>query len=228
MDQVSLIDSRIEDLLSQYQEKRMNLTKGILIVFEGIDGSGKTTQAQYLKTRLEEMDIEVVCFREPSESRWGREIKAKAAIPDSLTAEEELALFQRDREENVDTNLRPALDRKKVVILDRYYYSTIAYQGAKGIDKERIRRLNERFVIQPDLVFVLDVRAGKGLQRISERQNKDLLFEREEYLVEVRKNFKALSGENVVHIDGEESEDVISNRIARIVINYMKKYMADD
>lgn len=205
----------------------MKLKKGILIVFEGIDGSGKSTQALNLKQRLEEKMIDVVCFREPSQSRWGREIKLKAALPDSLTPEEELTLFQKDRAENVEKNLKPALAERKIVILDRYYYSTVAYQGAKGIEKERIRRLNERFVVEPDLVFVLDVEAGKGLQRISERKNKDLLFERQDYLEEVRKNFLALSGDNIVHIDGDESEKKISDDIARIVFNYVQKYEKD-
>ena len=205
----------------------MKLKKGILIVFEGIDGSGKSTQALNLKQRLEEKMIDVVCFREPSQSRWGREIKLKAALPDSLTPEEELTLFQKDRAENVEKNLKPALAERKIVILDRYYYSTVAYQGAKGIEKERIRRLNERFVVEPDLVFVLDVEAGEGLQRISERKNKDLLFERQDYLEEVRKNFLALSGDNIVHIDGDESEKKISDDIARIVFNYVQKYETD-
>jgi len=205
----------------------MKLKKGILIVFEGIDGSGKSTQALNLKQRLEEKKIDAVCFREPSQSRWGREIKLKAALPDSLTPEEELTLFQKDRAENVEKNLKPALAERKIVILDRYYYSTVAYQGAKGIDKERIRRMNERFVVEPDLVFVLDVEAGEGLQRISERKNKDLLFERQGYLEEVRKNFLALSGDNIVHIDGDESEKEISDDIARIVFNYVQKYETD-
>ena len=65
---------------------------------------------------------------------WGREIKRLAARADSLTPEEELDLFVKDRRENVERNLRPALAAGKVVVLDRYYFSTIAYQGAKGID----------------------------------------------------------------------------------------------
>ena len=80
------------------------------------------------------------------------------------------------------------------------FYSGRAYQGAKGIDKQRIRRLNERFVVEPDLVFVLDVKAGRGLERISQRKNKDLLFERQDYLEAVRKNFLSLSGNHIFHI----------------------------
>jgi len=205
----------------------MKLKKGILVVFEGIDGSGKSTQVLALRKRLEEKKIDVVCFREPSNSRWGREIKRMAALPDSLTPEEELSLFQKDRAHNVENNLRPALAAQKVVILDRYYFSTVAYQGAKGIDKERIRGLNERFVIEPDLVFVLDVEAERGLQRITERKSKDLLFERQDFLEEVRKNFLSISGRNIFHIDGEELEEKISEKIAKIVFNTVEKYACD-
>lgn len=204
----------------------MRLTKGILIVFEGIDGSGKSTQVLNLRKKLEEKAFAVVCFREPSQSLWGREIKAKSAIPDSLTPEEELELFQKDRAENVEANLKPALAEKKIVILDRYYYSTLAYQGAKGIDKKRILRLNKSFAVEPDLVFVLDVRAAQGLQRISERKSRDFLFERRDYLEEVRRNFLELSGQNIVHINGEKPEEDVNEDIARIVFSFIKKYIA--
>jgi len=127
--------------------------KGFLIVFEGIDGAGKSTQAEILMKTLQEKGFSVVYFREPSEGKWGREIKMKAAHPDSLSPEEELELFLKDRKENVEKNLKPALRGKRIVLLDRYYFSTIAYQGAKGIDQERIKRMNEGFVVEPDLVF---------------------------------------------------------------------------
>src|SRR5512137_250225 len=123
---------------------------GLLIVLEGIDGSGKTTQAQALLRRLRRRGRRAVFFREPTRGRWGREIKRLAARADSLTPEEELKLFVEDRRENVEKNLRPALAAGKVIVLDRYYFSTIAYQGAKGIDTRRIRRMNEAFAIPPD------------------------------------------------------------------------------
>jgi dTMP kinase len=186
------------------------LKKGVLIVFEGIDGSGKTTQAEILLAKLLKMGVVAVYLREPSLGRWGREIKEKAAYADSVTPEEELALFQKDRRENVEKNLVPALDEKKAVILDRYYFSTIAYQGAKGIDPESIRRMNEEFVVTPDIVFILDVDPRAGLARIADRGQKDELFEREDYLVRVRDLFRNIEGDNVLHIDGSLSLEEIS------------------
>jgi len=194
----------------------MVLQKGILIVFEGIDGSGKSTQAEILLERLQEEDFDAVYFREPSKGKWGRKIKKKALHPDSLSPEEELDLFQKDRRENVEKNLKPALKKKRIVILDRYYYSTIAYQGAKGIDEKLIRRMNEEFVVEPDLVFIFDIDPKKGLERIENRKKKDKLFEREDYLVKVREIFRSFKGEKFVHIDALKSKEEISKEIEEI------------
>jgi len=194
------------------------LQKGILIVFEGIDGSGKSTQAKILLERLQEEDFDAVYFREPSKGKWGRKIKKKALHPDSLSPEEELDLFQKDRRENVEQNLKPALKKKKIVILDRYYYSNIAYQGAKGIDEKLIRRMNEEFAVEPDLVFIFDIDPKKGLERIENRKKKDKLFEREDYLVKVREIFRSFKGEKFVHIDALKSEEEISKEIQEIAL----------
>ncbi len=194
------------------------MQKGILIVFEGIDGSGKSTQAEILLERLQEEDFDVVYFREPSKGKWGRKIKKKALHADSLTPEEELDLFLKDRRENVEKNLKPALKRKRVVILDRYYYSTIAYQGAKGIDEKLIRKMNEEFVVEPDLVFIFDIDPQKGLERIENRKKKDRLFEREDYLVKVREIFRSFKGEKFVHIDALKSKEEIRKEIEEIVL----------
>jgi dTMP kinase len=186
------------------------LKKGVLIVFEGIDGSGKTTQAEILLKKLLNMGLTAVYFREPSLGKWGREIKEKAAREDSVTPDEELDLFQKDRRENVEKNLIPALNEKKVVILDRYYFSTMSYQGAKGIDPHEIRRMNEEFAVKPDIVFILDVDPREGLERIVDRAQKDELFEREDYLVRVRDLFKSIEGSNIMHIDGSLSMEEIA------------------
>ena len=194
------------------------MQKGILIVFEGIDGSGKSTQAKILLERLQEEDFDAVYFREPSKGKWGRKIKKKALHPDSLSPEEELDLFQKDRRENVEQNLKPALKKKKIVILDRYYYSNIAYQGAKGIDEKLIRRMNEEFAVEPDLVFIFDIDPKKGLERIENRKKKDKLFEREDYLVKVREIFRSFKGEKFVHIDALKSKEEISKEIQEIAL----------
>jgi dTMP kinase len=197
--------------------------RGLLIVLEGIDGSGKTTQARALVRRLRRRGIEASLFREPTRGRFGREIKRLAARADSLTPEEELALFVKDRRENVAKNLGPALRGGRAVVLDRYYFSTMAYQGAKGLDVGRIRRMNEAFAIPPDLVVVLDVDAGDGLARIRGRKRRDELFEREDYLVRVREIFRGLEGPRIVHIDGRGDKRAIGREIWRWVEPFLKR-----
>jgi dTMP kinase len=197
--------------------------RGLLIVLEGIDGSGKTTQARALVRRLRRRGIETSFFREPTRGRFGREIKRLAARADSLTPEEELALFVKDRRENVAKNLGPALRGGRAVVLDRYYFSTMAYQGAKGLDVGRIRRMNEAFAIPPDLVIVLDVDAGDGLARIRGRKRRDELFEREDYLVRVREIFRGLEGPRIVHIDGRGDKRAVGRAIWRWVEPFLKR-----
>jgi dTMP kinase len=191
----------------------MTLRRGLLIVFEGIDGSGKTTQAKSLLQQLRRRGYETVFLREPTKGRWGREIKRKAVRVDSLTPAEELGLFVKDRRENVRKNLRPALGQGKIVVLDRYYFSTVAYQGAKGIDPRRIRRLNESFAVKPDLVIVLDVGARDGLARIAGRRRRDELFEREDYLVRVGEIFRKLHGRNIIHVDASGDRRAIGRAV---------------
>ncbi len=191
--------------------------RGRLIVLEGIDGSGKTTQARALLRRLRRRGLAAVFFREPTRGRWGRAIKRQALRADSLTPEEELALFVKDRRENVAKNLKPALAAGRVVVLDRYYFSTIAYQGAKGLDPGRIRRLNEAFTVAPDLVIVLDVDAAAGLGRIAGRRTRDELFEREDYLVRVARIFAGFNGRRFIHIDGRGDKRAIGREIWRHV-----------
>lgn len=201
----------------------MKLKKGVLIVLDGIDGTGKTTQAKRLLVTLKKIGWETAYFREPSDSQWGLAIKKKAVFADSLTPEEELDMFQKDRRENVEKNLKPALREKKVIILDRYYFSTIAYQGARGIDPEMIRKQNESFAVKPDLVFILDIAPHKGLIRIEKsREKMDKHFEREEYLVKVRDIFRSFEGKNIHHIDASRPENDIYKDIEKIVLQYLE------
>jgi dTMP kinase len=199
------------------------LKKGILIVIEGIDGAGKSTQARALVRSLRARGYDPACFREPTLGRWGRELRRKAKDAGSLTPDEELALFLADRRDNVERNLEPALSRGRVVVLDRYYFSTIAYQGAKGIDRGRIRRMNERFAPRPDLVFILDIDAGAGLARIGHRKTKDLLFEREFYLRRVRRIFRGFRGRGIVHLDARRGRTEIGSLILETTLALLKK-----
>ena len=205
------------------RKKHKELNRGFLIVLEGIDGCGKTTQAKNLIKRLHEKGFDAVFYKEPSEGRWGKLIKEKAGHQSGLTPEQEFEFFQNDREENVEINIKPALKKKKIVVLDRYYFSTMAYQGAKGIDIREIKKRNDKIVVPPDLVIILDIDARSGLNRIKGRKKKDLLFEREDYLKQVGKIFKSFSGENIIHLDAKESKERLYSKIEHLVMDTIKE-----
>jgi len=188
-------------------------------VLEGIDGCGKTTQAKKLVDSLQKKGFDTVFFKEPSDGKWGKLIKEKAGHLNGLTPAQEFELFQKDREENVKKNIKPALNKNKIVVLDRYYFSTIAYQGVKGIDTKEIKKRNDEITVPPDLVIILDIDARKGLNRIKGRKRKDRLFEREDYLTKVRKIFQSFSGENIVHLDGRESQESLFSEITNLVMD---------
>ena len=158
----------------------------MLIAIEGIDGAGKTTLARRLKEWLESKGHEAEVIKEPGDSEWGRKIRE--SYDRELDAREELELFLKDREENVRSKILPALRREAIVIMDRYYYSTMAYQGARGIDVEEIRRRNEEIAPKPDVVLLLDCEPEVCVERIKKR-GKANRFERLEYLKKVREKF---------------------------------------
>ena len=206
----------------------MDLRAGVLLAFEGIDGAGKTTQARRLEATLREAGYPVLYTREPTAGPIGQRLRGLiAAGRGGLRPEEELDLFVRDREEHVAAVIRPVLARHQVVLLDRYYFSTMAYQGALGLDPEGIRRRNEAFAPRPHLTFVLDLPPVAGLARI--RRTRALApdtFEREEYLERVRALFAGLSGPDILHLDATQPVDVLADRIQEAALTVLHPHQA--
>ena len=143
--------------------------RGVLLALEGIDGCGKSTQAGLLATALRERGLEVVLTCEPTDSPLGQQIRDYFQGPDRyLSAKEELNLFMADRREHVAEVIDPALAEGKIVITDRYYYSSVAYQGALGLDPDRILAQNEVMAVRPDLTVILTLPVDEALARLSE------------------------------------------------------------
>jgi len=141
--------------------------QGWLFVFEGIDGSGKTTQVRRAAAALKARGLRVVELVEPTRGLFGQQIRMLAQQKGrAISPEQEMELFIRDRMEDVEKNIRPALERGNIVLLDRYYYSTIAYQGARGLDLEMIRQRNEAFAPRPDLVLYFAISVDEAKKRI--------------------------------------------------------------
>ncbi len=178
---------------------------GYLIAIEGIDGAGKTTIAKFLKEKLEEFGIDTIILKEPSESEYGRKIKSSNV---RLKPEEELELFILDRKYNVENNILPALEKCVTVIMDRYYYSNVAYQGARGISPDFILEKNEEIAPKPDLTIILDINPETAIERVKYR-GKRSVFEELEYLRKVRNIYLSLKSNEIVFVDANQKiEDV--------------------
>lgn len=194
------------------------LSKGILIVFEGIDGSGKSTQSRHLYQHLADRGLEVILTREPSDTIWGKKIRELSSKEgNALAPEEEFELFMKDRREHVAEIIQPALDGKKIVITDRYYFSTIAYQGAAGIDIGKIRKAN-RDMPAPDMVFYLSIEPEDSIQRIKKNRNSEFTqFEKEDYLKRVKAIFDKFDEPYIHKIDASVSVEDVSKKILQIM-----------
>ncbi|MDL1958691.1 MAG: dTMP kinase [Deltaproteobacteria bacterium] len=175
---------------------------GFFVVVEGIDGTGKTTLARNIYIRLRKRGFPAIFTFEPTDGLWGEKLRRSFSAPGRLTPKEELELFLKDRKEHVEKIIRPSLERKKIVVCDRYYFSTMAYQGARGLDPEAIRKTNETFAPIPDLVLLLELDPEAAIKRIRESRGEvPDNFEQLAYLKKVIGIFKSLSDPFVVCID---------------------------
>ncbi|MEI6177128.1 MAG: dTMP kinase [Verrucomicrobiota bacterium] len=189
------------------------MTKGTFIVLDGIDGTGKSTQARRLGDWFISQGREVVISWEPTDGPWGAKLRASASTG-RLSREDELKYFLNDRRQHVEELIVPSLAAGKVVILDRYYFSTMAYQGARGLDPAEIRRLNEQFAPVPDLLLILDLDVDTALTRIGARGDIANEFEKRESLERCREIFLSLKDEPFTRIiDSTGSLDEVEARI---------------
>lgn len=185
---------------------------GYLIAIEGIDGAGKSTLTSLVQERLEAKNFRVVRTKEPTTGQWGQMLRDSAATG-RLSLEEEVEMFIKDRKEHVETLIIPALREGKVVLIDRYYFSTMAYQGARGMDPEELMRRNEEFAPEPDLLVLLDVDPKLGLERVRSRGDRANLFENAGALEKARAIFNNIRKPYLCRLDGsqplEKSRDLI-------------------
>ncbi len=188
------------------------MKKGFFIVFEGIDGAGKSTQISLLADYLTYSGYPVLLTREPTDGKYGQQIRKLYTERDKFSLDDELELFVNDRREHVEQVIAPALAKGKVVLCDRYYFSTAAYQGAAGGDIEHIFRMNS-FAPEPDLLLLLVVPPEKSVMRIeNSRQGKADDFEKLDYLLKVANNYQSFKHDFIKKIDASlELKDVQSN-----------------
>ena len=194
-----------------------DIQSGVLIAFEGIDGSRKSTQARRLCAALEGRGLRTLLLHEPGDSEYGNKIRQLFEHGRSVSPEEEMRLFLEDRRIDVRDNILPALAAGSVVVMDRYYFSSMAYQGALGLDPELIRIKNEEFAPRPDLTLILDLVPDTGVARIRARRDVPNSFERADYLLRVRQMFLTFCGDDVVRVDASGDLDAVQEEIQELV-----------
>ncbi len=172
----------------------------MFIVIEGIDGAGKSTQARLLAEWFEEQGYETVLTKEPTDTAFGKLIRrlvltgGREGIIDGarISHEAEALLFAADRAEHVHKLIKPLVEDGKVVISDRYFYSSLAYQWARGLDLDWLIDLN-RFAIRPDLTILLDLPVKESMKRINGRSIKTEFDKIAELQKKVRENYLQLA-----------------------------------
>lgn len=195
------------------------------IVFEGPEGAGKSTQIKHLVNRLRET-FDVVQTREPGGTPAADAIRKVLLDPDlTISPLTEVLLYSASRAQHVEEIIKPALEKNKVVVCDRFFGTSIAYQGyGRGLELDFIYNLTKRVTqgIRPDLVLLLDIDPQVGLERIAQRGQKDRLeladisFHRK-----VREGFLAQAKENTnwVIINAQQDEDKVKAEIWQAVRN---------
>lgn len=205
--------------------------KNLFIVFDGMDGCGKSTQLSLLHDYLFKKDkrIRILTTREPTYGLYGKKVrKMLAEHKDPYSDSDKLLdLYVRDRQDHVEKLIKPFLkkdhDNVSIVLCDRYYYSTMVYQNAQGIDLNKVVSINKRFP-KPDLAIFLDLHPETALHRIAKERAVEK-FEKLVFMKELRKGFKNLKGlldDNICMIDTSGSEDQTFAKIKKQVDKLLK------
>ncbi len=198
-------------------------SRGLLIVFEGIDGTGKSTQLELLAEELRRHGHPILTTREPTSGPFGQEIRKLYRERADCSPAEELQLFIEDRRQHVREVLLPALAAGHIVLCDRYVLSTVAYQGANGFAVQEILAQNS-FAPEPDLTLLFQAPLALGISRIiGERGDMPNDFEKAESLARVAEIFNSLDHPSIRKIDAAESISAVREKVLSLVLPLLSR-----
>jgi len=190
---------------------------GRFFVFEGIDGSGKSTQCHTLARVLREQGYDVIETREPTDGPWGRQLRELAQQGQRLDPSEELEFFVRDRKAHLQDLILPQLLQGSIILQDRYFPSSIAYQGSRGLALQTILSAHLGWAALPHAFFFLHLSPQQALQRITERRQVPDAFETLEGLQRCEAIFASLSLPHWFALDASQPIGTLQQAILHIV-----------
>ncbi|MEM2341185.1 MAG: dTMP kinase [Candidatus Bathyarchaeia archaeon] len=198
------------------------MKRGLLICIEGLDKSGKTTQSRLLVESLRNKGFDAVYTTEPSNGEIGRFIRRYILQRrERVSISVEALLFAADRIDHVEREIKPLLNDGKIVVSDRYVYSSLAYQGAAGLDVEWIKEIN-KMVPRPDLAIYLEVPIEVIMERLKKKRVRSVM-ESLEVQEKVRDVYMNLVKEGkLIMVDGNRPIMEVSQDIQKIVIEKLK------
>ncbi len=192
--------------------------KGAFICIEGLDGCGKTTQAKLLAKKLKKSHNSLYTA-EPSRSKIGNYIRNRCLYGEKrLSTVVEALLFAADRIEHVENEVLPALREGRLVISDRYLYSSLAYQGAAGLSLEWIEKVNEH-ALAPDIAVFIDVDPKTVMHRLKRKRSVMENIETQQRVRDVYLKFVA-KGE-LVRLDGNRDKNEVAQALSTLVLKFL-------
>ncbi len=195
--------------------------RGAFICIEGIDASGKTTQAKILVKNLKRKGIDAIYTTEPSKGKIGKLIRQhvlarEKRVPIAIEA----LLFAADRLDHLENEVEPALEKRKIIVCDRYVYSSLAYQGAADLSRDWIRDINQ-FAVVPDLAIFLDVSPEVVLKRLKRKRT---VMENSGNLQKVREVYLGLvTDEKMIMIEGDKPVKDVAEDILKLVLEFLER-----
>ena len=192
------------------------MKKPLFIVFEGIDGSGKSTLAKNIYKKLNDAKIKSVLFNEPTGFATGQKIRSFLKGEINLSVDEQLKLFIDDRKLSVSRNIQPSLDDGYNVILDRYYFSTAAYQSSERFSPQKIVQMNQQEGFPaPDILFYLEIEPAIAMKRISQRGRTES-FEKLDELFRIKNAYTKIL-HNAIFLDALTDEKTLAEKVFGII-----------
>lgn len=195
--------------------------KGFFICIEGLDGCGKTTQTKLLVKRLRKHGFDTFYTAEPTQGKIGKFIKKYCLErKNRVSIIVEALLFAADRVEHIEKEIIPALKNGKIVVSDRYVYSSLAYQGAAGLDLKWIETINQK-ALTPDLAIFLDVEPETVMKRLKPKKS---VMEKLPVQRKVRRVYMQLVKEGkLVRVDGNKTKIEVADEIFNLALKFIKK-----